>query len=83
MTQNPPAPLTQGIADPNADQPKKWVGRVVRFDHAGQRLTGTVVSHTYIGRTPRGALPDYTLTIRGQSGRTLDVSLVESRATFD
>lgn len=81
--QTKPDQPTPGIADPWADQPKKWVGRVVRFDHLGQRLTGTVIAHAYAGRTPRGNLPDYTLTIRGQSGRTLDVSLVESRATFD
>jgi hypothetical protein len=71
------------LPDPYADQPKKWVGRVCRFDHAGARLVGTVTAQKYAGRTPRGALPDYTLTVRGQSGKTLEISLVESRASFD
>ena len=69
--------------DPYADQPKKWVGKTARFDHAGQRLVGVVIAQKWAGRTARGAIPDYTLTIRGNSGKTLDVSLVESRASFD
>lgn len=59
------------------------MGRVVRFDHGGQRLVGTVTAQKWAGRTARGALPDYTLTVRGSSGKTIDVSLVESRASFD
>lgn len=71
------------LPDPYADQPKRWVGRTVRFDHNGARLVGVVTAQKWAGRTPRGALPDYTLTVRGNSGKTLDVSLVESRASFD
>lgn len=70
-------------ADPYADHPNRWVGRVARFDYDGKRLVGTVTAQRYSGRTERGNLPDYALTIRGSSGATLVVSLVESRASFD
>ena len=70
-------------ADPYADQPKRWVGKTVRFDHSGKRLVGVCLSHTYTGRTARGSIPDYLLTVRGTSGTMLDVSLVESKALFD
>lgn len=46
------------------------------------RLSGTVTSHNYAGRTKRGNIPDYTLTIVGKSGKTLTVSMVESHASF-
>lgn len=65
----------------------RFVGRAVAFDHpAGKadarRLVGVVESQRYIGRTKRGDIPDYTLSIRGKSGRLIETSLVESYATF-
>lgn len=75
--------MSTADTDPNAGQPAKWVGRTARFDHAGARLVGTVTAQAYAGRTARGNLHDWTLSVRGSSGKTLEVSLVESRASFD
>lgn len=75
-----PSPRTGApLEDP---RPGKWKGRRVTFDHNGRRLTGFVLEQTFTGPTTRGAIPDWTLTVAGQSGRTLEVSLVESRADF-
>lgn len=74
--------------DPHPVGAQRFVGRAVSFDHVAEpgatasRLHGVVSAAVYIGRTVRGQLPDYSLTIRGKSGRTLTVSLVESAATF-
>lgn len=57
---------------------KRFVGKRCSFDHQGKRLAGVITAQEYIGRTERGAIPDYRLTVRGQSGRTLTISLVES-----
>lgn len=35
------------------------------------RLAGIIESQEFIGFTPRGALPDYRLNIRGKSGKVL------------
>lgn len=70
------------------DHPRQFVGRRISFDGpvgtplAGRRLVGVVERAEYAGRTARGDIPDYTLTVRGASGSLLTVSLVESYATF-
>lgn len=75
--------------DPFKNDPRRWVGRSVTFDlpspedGEGKRVTGTVISQTWVGRTQRGAIPDYSLVIEGRSGRRITVSLVESHATFN
>lgn len=74
-------------ADGYTPNPHRWIGRAISFDDpAGgippRRLVGIVDAARYVGRTKRGAIPDYELTIRGQSGKTVTVSLVESYATF-
>jgi hypothetical protein len=70
-------------ADPYAHQPQRFVGRSISFDHQGKRLVGVVEQQVYAGRTLRGSIPDYALSIRGGSGALLTgVSLVESYATF-
>lgn len=75
---------TRMTTDEDDPHPRKnrFVGLAVSFDHAGRRLVGTVESQRYIGRTVRGDIPDYTLSIRGASGARVEASLVESHATF-
>lgn len=65
----------------------RFVGRPVSFDdiHGGRaerRLVGMVDHARYVGRTKRGAIPDYELTVRGASGKTVTVSLVENYVIF-
>jgi hypothetical protein len=60
----------------------RWIGRKCSFDHAGKRLVGTVEEATFAGWTKRGAIPDWQLKIRGASGKTLTVSLVEAHTSF-
>lgn len=73
--------------DPH-DNPSRFVGQRISFDGpagspvAGKRLAGVVEAQSYAGRTARGAIPDYTLIVRGSTGRRLTVSLVESYAIF-
>lgn len=69
-------------ADPYAHQPTRWVGRKVSFEHQGNRLVGVVEQQVYAGRTKRGNIPDWSLVVRGTSGKTLTISLVESYASF-
>jgi hypothetical protein len=73
--------------DPWAHEPKRWVGRQVSFDlplsdDSTRRATGTVISQKWAGRTKRGAIPDWELTVEGKSGKRLIVSLVESHCSF-
>jgi hypothetical protein len=69
-------------SDPHPAGPKRFVGRGVVFDMQGKRTYGTVKEASYVGRQPRGDIPDYSLTIQGRSGRTITVSLVDSHAQF-
>lgn len=71
--------------DPHPAGASRFVGKRVAFDHGEppRRLSGLVESASYAGRTARGAIPDYTLAIRGNSGRVITASLVESRASFE
>lgn len=72
--------------DPYADEPKKWVGRTARFLPIGKthgpQMVGIVIAQKWAGRNNKGSIPDYTLTVRGQSGKTMEISMVENRATF-
>lgn len=61
--------------DPYHNQPKRWIGATARFDLNGKRLVGVVMSHVFTGRTAKGNIPDYEVTIRGQSGAVLTVSM--------
>ena len=73
-------------ADPYASEPSKWVGRTARFLPLGvahgAQYVGIVTAQQWAGRTAKGNLPDYRLTVRGQSGNTMEISMVENRATF-
>jgi len=71
-------------------EPSKYVGQIAAFypkpgavigcvPVAGSvRHVGAVVGAKPNGITKRGAIPDTLLTIRGKSGRTVTVSMVES-----
>jgi hypothetical protein len=69
-------------ADPHPAGPSRFLGRSIRFDRDGKRLVGIVTEARYVGRTERGDIPDYELTVRGASGACITVSLVESHASF-
>ena len=73
--------------DPYADQPKRFIGRTARFMPIGQshgpQLVGIVTAQRFTGRTQRGNLPDYELSVRGSSGAIKTISLVENRVSLD
>jgi hypothetical protein len=64
--------------DHSQEPQRNYVGKRCSFDYEGRRLAGVIVSQEYAGLTPRGAIPDHRLVVRGASGRTVTVSLVES-----
>lgn len=64
------------------EQIRAFVGQPVQFDHQGKRLSGIVTKAEANGYAEPGHIPDALLTVRGSSGKTLTVSLVESRASF-
>lgn len=68
-------------ADPHHNA-ARFVGKVAAFDHAGRRLVGLVEAQRYVGRTPRGEIPNYELSVRGTSGSLLKVNMVESYTIF-
>ncbi len=66
-----------------------FIGRRVSFigssgsPLAGKNLVGIVEAATYAGKTERGSIPDYALTVRGASGNTTEISLVENYASIE
>ena len=76
-------PCVPESQDPNAERLNSWIGRTVRFDHAGKRLTGRLVAANFIGFSKKGRLPDYKLVIRGASGATMTVSMFETYADIE
>lgn len=44
------------------------------------RLVGVIIEAKDNGKTVRGAIPDILIQVRGQSGKTLTVSFVDSYA---
>ena len=68
--------------DPHPAGPGRFVGLTCTFQLEGAMRSGVVKAAKYAGRTARGAIPDYTLTIQGRSGRVVEVSLVETYAQF-
>lgn len=73
--------------DPFASEPKKWVGKTARFLPVGKahgaQMVGIVTAQKWAGRTVKGNLPDWSLDVRGSSGKVITISLVENRASFD
>jgi hypothetical protein len=70
-----PAQLT----DPHPAGAGRFLGLAASFTHEGRRKRGIICAARYVGPTARGALPDYEVTLRGASGATVTVSLVESQ----
>lgn len=67
--------------------PRDWkylIGRSCQFDHPGlgKRVGGVIIEAVDNGLTERGAIPDARVTIRGASGATVTVSLVEQHVQF-
>jgi len=54
------------------------IGRAVSFDHEGKRLVGTITEASDAGLSQPGNIPDAVVVIRGQSGKTISVSVVSS-----
>lgn len=78
--------MFEKLTDPHP-VPNRFVGKACSFNHSFgggpvKRLVGVIEAQTYIGRTTRGDIPDYALTIRGSSGRAVAVSLVENLVTI-
>lgn len=66
--------------DPHPAGPARFLGRHFEFMHDGKILVGVVESASFVGFTKRGNIPEHLAVMRGTSGRTITVSLVESRA---
>lgn len=62
--------------------PKQLVGLKASFEHKGQRVVGIVTDAVEAPPWGKGQIPDLTVTVRGQSGRLLTVSMVETYMTF-
>lgn len=58
--------------------PADLVGLKCSFDHKGKRLTGVITDAKDNGFAEPGHIRDFLITVRGQSGATVSVSLVES-----
>lgn len=54
------------------------IGKPASFDYQGTRLVGTIVATKDAGLTERGAIPDAQVTLRGESGKELTVSMVDA-----
>lgn len=70
------------LPDPNPSNSARFIGRRATFDHNGRRLAGLIAAQEFTGYTERGNIPDYKITVRGDSGRYIEVSLVESYMTI-
>lgn len=69
-------------AEPDPLPPDRFIGDTCSFDHEGKRLVGKVESKVWVGYTSRGHIPNYHLTVRGQSGKTMVVDMWATRAIF-
>ena len=54
------------------------IGKPVSFDHEGKRLSGIITDAVKAPNTTVGNIPDFTVTIRGRSGKTITTSFVEA-----
>lgn len=61
---------------------QKYIGKRVTFDFDKKRMVGLCEKAIWNGYTKRGNIPDFIITIRGNSGKAIEVSLVESYAIF-
>jgi len=77
-----PSCVSEG-QDPNAERLNSWIGRTVRFDHGGKRLSGRLVAVHFTGFIGKGRIPDYKLTASGASGAKMTVSMFETFADIE
>ena len=68
--------------DPHPAGAARFLGLAAIVAHEGRRKRGIICCARYVGRTARGGLPDYEVTLRGASGATVTVSLVESQLSI-
>lgn len=52
-------------------------GRIVVFDHEGRRRVGQITRAVPLPPTPRGKIPNMMITVKGRSGREIQVDYVE------
>ena len=69
-----PPPLPPG--------PERFLNRTVEFDLKGARAQGVVIAARANGVRGKGAIPDFILTVRGKSGRVIDVSVYDTYASI-
>jgi hypothetical protein len=62
--------------------PTDLIGLKCAFDHAGKRLVGVVTAAKAGGFAEPGHIPDFLVTARGESGRELTVSMVNTHMSF-
>ncbi len=62
--------------------PADLVGLQCTFDRGGKRLTGIVTDAKPAEPYGPGKIPDFLVSVRGASGQTVTVSLVETYMSF-
>lgn len=63
-------------------EPAEIIGLRASFRHKGRELVGIVEAAQANGFAEPGHIPDMLVTVRGESGRTLAVSMVNSYMTL-
>lgn len=58
--------------------PTDLIGLKCSFEHNGKRVTGIITDAKPAEPFGKGRIPDFSVTVRGASGRTLTVSMCES-----
>lgn len=68
--------------DPRKHLYPEWVGKRCVFKMGSKILRGIITKYEFIGfkGAERAPIPDYQLTIQGQSGKQVSVSMWESFA---
>lgn len=58
---------------------KTFIGKIFEFSldgtERGVRVRGKCIGAEYTGRHPSNGIPDYSLTLRGRTGKTLTISM--------
>jgi hypothetical protein len=62
--------------------PERFLKRTVEFDLKGARAQGVVIAARDNGVRGKGAIPDFILTVRGKSGRVMEVSIYDTYASI-
>jgi hypothetical protein len=62
--------------------PTDLIGSKCSFEHKGKRLTGIITDAKDNGFAEPGHLADLLITVRGSSGLSLTVSMIDSYMSF-